>query len=145
MDDIDALNAKPMTTEDMPSEDWYGPDAATFGDRLAAARDRAQMSQAQMARRLGIKASTLRAWEQDLSEPRANRLSMMAGLLNVSMMWLMNGEGEGLDAPKADDIAIDVDVAAVLRDMRDLRVTISQSAERLARLEKRLRTVLKET
>ncbi|MGH1577521.1 helix-turn-helix domain-containing protein [Planktotalea sp.] len=145
MDDIDALNAKPMTTEDMPAEEWYGPDAATFGDRLAAARENAQMSQAQMARRLGVKSTTLRSWEQDLSEPRANRLSMMAGLLNVSMMWLINGEGEGLEAPIAEDAPMDVGVAAILRDMRDLRVTMSQSADQLARLEKRLQSVLKES
>jgi len=144
MDDLEALNAKLMTNEDMPAEDWYGPDAATFGDRLAAARERAQMNQAQMARRLGVKASTLRNWEQDLSEPRANRLSMMAGLLNVSMMWLINGEGEGLDAPNNEDIAINTDVSEVLRDMRELRVTMTRSAEQLARLEKRMRTLLKD-
>ena len=144
MNDLEALNAKPMTDEDMPADEWYGPDAATFGDRLAAARDYAQMTQAQMARRLGIKASTLRAWEQDLSEPRANHLSIMAGVLNVSMMWLMNGEGEGLDAPHSEEAATSSDVSLILRDMRDLRVTISQSSEQLGRLEKRLRQALKE-
>ena len=144
MNDLEALNAKPMTDEDMPADEWYGPDAATFGDRLAAAREYAQMSQAQMARRLGIKASTLRAWEQDLSEPRANHLSIMAGVLNVSMMWLMNGEGEGLDAPPSEEASANSDLNAILQDMRDLRVTMSQSAEQLARLEKRLRAALKD-
>lgn len=144
MNDIDALNAKPMTTDDMPAEDWYSPEAATFGDRLAAAREQENMTQAQMARRLGIKASTLRGWEQDLSEPRANHLSIMAGVLNVSMMWLLNGEGEGLDAPIEADGAVDVDIDVILRDMRDLRVSMSRSADQLARLEKRLRTALKE-
>ncbi|MBT5820755.1 MAG: helix-turn-helix transcriptional regulator, partial [Rhodobacteraceae bacterium] len=110
-----------------------------------AAREYAQMSQALMARRLGIRASTLRSWEQDLSEPRANHLSIMAGVLNVSMVWLMNGEGEGLDAPNADAAETDADVATILRDMRDLRVTISQSSEKLGRLEKRLRAALKDT
>jgi transcriptional regulator with XRE-family HTH domain len=145
LDDLEALNAKPLTTIDRPAADWYGPDAATFGDRLAAAREYAQMSQALMARRLGIRASTLRSWEQDLSEPRANHLSIMAGVLNVSMVWLMNGEGEGLDAPNADAAETDADVATILRDMRDLRVTISQSSEKLGRLEKRLRAALKDT
>ena len=74
---------------DPVESDWYGPDMATFGDRLAAAREHAAMSQSDMAKRLGVKVSTLRKWEQDLSEPRANRLSMMAGLLNVSIMWLL--------------------------------------------------------
>ena len=57
--------------------DWYGPDAATFGDRVAGAREVAAMTQAQLARRLGVKKATLLGWEQDLSEPRANKLSMM--------------------------------------------------------------------
>ena len=84
--------------------DWYGPETATFGDRVAAAREMADMSQSELARRVGVRVSTLRSWENDLSEPRANRLSMMAGLLNVSMTWLINGQGEGLDAPLEDAI-----------------------------------------
>ena len=35
--------------------DWYGPDAATFGDRVAAARESAGMTQGQLARRMGVK------------------------------------------------------------------------------------------
>ena len=129
------------TGADMSAEEWYGPDAATFGDRLAAARENAEMTQAQLARRIGIKASTLRGWEQDLSEPRANRLSMMAGVLNVSMMWLLNGEGEGLDAPD-EPVAIASDVAELLKDMRSVQLEIKHSNEKLARLEKRLRQAL---
>ena len=72
-------------------KDWYGPETATFGDRLAAARENAGMTQAQLARRLGVRKATLTGWEDDLSEPRANKLQMMAGLLNVSIMWLLNG------------------------------------------------------
>jgi len=56
---------------------------------------------------------------------------------------LRNGEGEGLDAPNADGPVSEVDLGELLRDMRDLRVTISQSAEQLGRLEKRLRGALK--
>lgn len=138
----DALGDETMTSDELTKEEWYGPDAATFGDRLAAAREYAGMSQAQLARRLGVKASTLRGWEQDLSEPRANRLSMMAGLLNVSMMWLLNGEGAGLDAP-GDEGEMDADVAGLLTELRDLRLVMSQSAEKLARLEKRLRVAIK--
>jgi transcriptional regulator with XRE-family HTH domain len=129
------------TGAEMSAEEWYGPDAATFGDRLAAARENAEMTQAQLARRIGIKASTLRGWEQDLSEPRANRLSMMAGVLNVSMMWLLNGEGEGLDAPD-EPLAIASDVAELLKDMRSVQLEIKHSNEKLARLEKRLRQAL---
>lgn len=129
------------TNADMPVEDWYGPDAATFGDRLAAARENAGMTKAQLARRLGVKPSTLRGWEQDISEPRANRLSMMAGLMGVSIMWLLTGEGDGLDL--SDTTGIDDDAEAVLREMRELRAVLVHSSERLGRLEKRLRTMMK--
>ncbi|MBW4963217.1 helix-turn-helix domain-containing protein [Sulfitobacter sp. CW3] len=124
--------------------DWYGPDVATFGDRVAAARENAQMTQVALAKRLGVKQSTLRGWEDDLSEPRANRLATLAGVLGVSMMWLINGEGEGLDAPEegpsADESAMDV-----LNELRDLRTDMLKRAEQLGRLEKRLRNSLRGT
>ncbi|MEP1521510.1 helix-turn-helix transcriptional regulator [Ascidiaceihabitans sp.] len=123
------------------TENWYGQDAATFGDRVAAAREQAGMAQKDLARRLGIRLDTLRKWENDLSEPRANRLSMMAGLLNVSMMWLINGEGVGMDAP-ADADARDDTTRAILLELRDMRADLLARAEQVARLEKRLRTVL---
>ncbi|MGV6847020.1 MAG: helix-turn-helix domain-containing protein [Marinibacterium sp.] len=119
-------------------DDWFGPDAATFGDRMAGARESAGMSQAQLARRLGVKKATVLAWEEDRSDPRANRLSMMAGILNVSIMWLLTGEGEGLDAPEAPEAA-DSDLAAIAGDLRAVRSQMRQTGERIARLEKRLR------
>jgi transcriptional regulator with XRE-family HTH domain len=134
-----------MTDAEMPGQqtDWYGPDVATFGDRVAAAREAAGMTQPVLARRLGVRVVTLRGWENDLSEPRANRLSMLAGMLNVSMMWLMNGEGEGLDGSETG-VMLPSDAAEILDEMRALRVEITQSAKRFGCLEKRLRAVLRE-
>ncbi|NNE51268.1 MAG: helix-turn-helix domain-containing protein [Sulfitobacter sp.] len=120
---------------------WYGPDAATFGDRLAAARESAGMSQGVLAKRLGVRLATLRGWEDDLSEPRANRLSMLAGLLNVSMMWLMTGEGEGIEAP-TEETADTGDLASLLADIRKLRTEMHQKAEEMGRLEKRMRRLM---
>ena len=128
--------------EQTDTNDWYGPDAATFGDRLAAAREAAGMTQKQMARRLGVKLGTLTAWENDMSEPRANRLQMMAGILNVSIMWLLTGEGNGLAAPE-DEATIPPEVNDLLVEIRDLKAQITASAERLGRLEKKLRLTLK--
>ncbi|MHA6262722.1 helix-turn-helix domain-containing protein [Arenibacterium sp. CAU 1754] len=121
--------------------DWYGPDAATFGDRVLAAREAAGMSQAQLSRRLGVKKSTLAAWEDDLSEPRANKLSMMAGLLNVSIMWLLTGEGEGTISPTEEEAGTP-EMSGVLAELREIRDTMRSNAERAARLEKRLRQML---
>jgi len=125
------------------TSDWYGPDAATFGDRVAAAREAASMSQTTCAKRLGIRVDTLRDWEEDLKEPRANRLSMLAGLLNVSMMWLINGEGEGIDGP-VEPSEIAADVSQVMAEMRVLSAQMRRNAEKMAQLEKRLRKLMEE-
>ncbi|HDZ81795.1 MAG TPA: XRE family transcriptional regulator [Roseobacter sp.] len=123
------------------NEDWYGSEVATFGDRVAAARENANMTQAVLAKRIGIKQSTLRAWEDDLSEPRANRLSTLAGILGVSMMWLINGEGEGLDAP--DEVATHAaSMKEVLIALREVRADMLKRAEQVGRLEKQLRGIL---
>lgn len=123
--------------------DWYGPDAATFGDRLAAAREAAGMTQSQLARRLGVKKATIADWENDLSEPRANRLSMMAGMINVSIMWLLTGEGEGMDAPFAEGEA-SLELVDAVAELRAIRGELRASAERAARLEKKLRLMLEQ-
>lgn len=133
-----------MQTADLDMQDWYGPEAATFGDRLAAAREAQGLSQTQLAKSLGVRITTLRAWEEDRSEPRANRLSMMAGVLNVSLMWLINGEGDGLDAPADDPHELPADIASLLGQLRDMRSDMRAQAEKLGRLEKKLRLALKE-
>ena len=126
------------------TEDWYGPDTATFGDRVAGAREAANLSQAQLARYLGVRKSTLAGWEDDASEPRANKLSMMAGVLNVSITWLLTGEGEGMPSSPAEDGEPAVaDLMAVLSELRDLRTALRANADRAARLEKRLRQALR--
>lgn len=122
---------------------WYNPDATTFGDRLAGAREQAGMSQTDLAKRLGVKLKTLKGWENDLSEPRANKLSMMAGMLNVSLLWLLSGEGQGPEAPE-DAAELSQDVADLLTEIRDIRAQMALSADRLSRLEKSLRAQLKE-
>ena len=128
------------TGMDMASDaDWYGDDRATFGDRVAGAREGAGLSQDELARRLGIRPRTLQGWEEDLSEPRANKLQMLAGITGVSLRWLMTGQGEGPQPPAAE---IGEDAAALLTELRQLRGELVQGAERLGRLEKRLRARL---
>ena len=121
---------------------WYGPDTATFGDRISGAREASGMSQPQLSKSLGVKLSTLKGWEQDLSEPRANKLSMLAGLLNVSVMWLLNGEGEGVDEPDTKP-EVEKDLNEMLLEMRELKTIFRNSSDRLGMLEKRLRDQLR--
>lgn len=128
------------TTEDAG---WYSNEAATFGDRLAAARDALGLSQAQLAKRIGVKLKTVQAWENDLSDPRANKLSMLAGVLNVSLIWLLNGEGQGVAEP--EDYTMPEEVSALLTEIRQLKATLARTADKLGGVEKRLQKALRET
>ena len=123
------------------STDWFSEETATFGDRLAAAREAASLTQKELALKVGIKLSTLRNWENDLSEPRANRLNMLAGLLGVSLSWLLTGEGEGVVVPENGE-GMSADVGALLTELRAARAQISSTNDRLALIEKRLREAL---
>jgi transcriptional regulator with XRE-family HTH domain len=118
--------------------DWYGPDKATFGDRLVAAREKANLSQQDLAKRLGVKNSTIKSWENDNSEPRANRLSMLAGLLNVSITWLISAEGSGVEAPEKSD-EMSNDLLDALKDLTALRVNLLKNIDRINNIEKKLR------
>ncbi|MBT8409995.1 MAG: helix-turn-helix domain-containing protein [Alphaproteobacteria bacterium] len=130
-----------MSLDEDAATGWYSNDAATFGDRVAAARDALGLSEVELAERLGIKVKTLRAWEDDLSEPRANKLQMLAGVLNVSFRWLLTGEGEGLRDPQD---AVPHDITALLAELRALRGQVVKTAEQIGVLEKRLSTALRD-
>lgn len=119
-------------------DDWFSEEAATFGDRLAGAREAVGLSQTELARRVGVKIKTLRGWEEDLNEPRANKLSMLSGLLNVSLRWLLTGEGEGVSEPSVGSDEVP-EVRDLLLEIRDIKTQMSRSADQLGRLEKRLR------
>ncbi len=127
----------------MPEENetgWYSNAAATFGDRVAGAREAVGMTQADLSRRLGVKLTTVRAWEDDVGEPRANKLQMMAGVLGVSIRWMLTGEGEGPDGPDAQ--AVPPDLRAALGELRQLSAEAGRLSDRIARAEKRLRRTL---
>ncbi|MCR9067260.1 MAG: helix-turn-helix domain-containing protein [Rhodobacteraceae bacterium] len=120
---------------------WFDAETTTFGDRMTGAREAAGLSQAALAKRLGVRVKSIRSWENDQSEPRANKLQMLAGMLGVSIMWLLSGEGDGLDSPETVE-PVPEDMSAILSDLRRLKVSQARGAEELGRLEKRLRLAL---
>lgn len=135
-----------MTDPDVPTDDaWFSGDAATFGDRLAAAREALGMDQRMLASKIGVKLATLQRWEEDQSEPRANRLITLAGVLNVPMPWLLTGEGDGgLDGP-TDAEVLPADLQGLMAEIRVLQSTLTRVARRLGQVEKRLKSALQET
>ena len=130
-----------MTTS-MGDQGWFSEEAATFGDRLAGAREAVGHSQATLAKQLGVKTITMQAWENDLKEPRSNRLTMLSGMLGVSLVWLMTGEGEGPEEPTTLQTD-DADIAVILGQMRKLRTEMTKAAQDMGRLEKQLRLILR--
>ncbi len=104
------------------------PAGPTLGGRLQMAREMRGLSSAQLARRAGILAKTLANWESDRSEPRANKLQMVAGVLNVPPMWLLGGAAARLEPE------FDVD----LEETADL----ASKVDRLIKLHERMSTLL---
>ncbi len=120
---------------------YYGDEAATLGDRIVAAREAVGYSQKKLASRLGVKLKTVQGWEEDRTEPRANKAQMMSGILGVSLVWLLSGEGEGV-LELTDTTSGSEDIQGILDEIRSLRTDMTQTTRRLSTVEKRLRARL---
>ncbi|GAB2187234.1 helix-turn-helix domain-containing protein [Roseibium sp. LAB1] len=106
----------------------------TLGERICKARDASSFSTAQLARRLGVKTSTLQSWESDRSEPRSNKLVLLAGILNVSPTWLLVGRGTppvSESAPTSDLDSMRVALDRVQRQAQALADEIAALQDRL--------------
>ncbi len=109
----------------------------TLGQRLSEARDGTGFTTAQLARRMGVKTATLSNWEADVSEPRANRLMMLAGMLNVSLTWLVTGKGEG---PLVH--TLETDMAYLRTSLLTLKAQAETTAQQIDEIVQRLDEVL---
>jgi len=106
----------------------------TIGGRIGRAREACGLSVAQAARRLGVKTATWQGWENDRSEPRSNKLTLIAGSLGVTPTWLLTGFGEGPTE------AIDDEVQVLLQEVRLIAQDVATAQGRLAAVMKRLET-----
>ncbi|NJS40206.1 MAG: helix-turn-helix transcriptional regulator [Rhodobacteraceae bacterium] len=121
---------------------WFAADVATFGDRLAGAREAAGLTQEDLAQRLGVRLTTVQNWEEDLAEPRGNRLQMLAGMLNVSLSWLLTAEGNGLSGP--DEVrTLTPEAEAALAELQRLQAGAIALADNLRQLELQVRQVMR--
>ncbi len=66
---------------------------STLGERICNARQSAGLTLNLASHLAGVKASTLRDWERDRSEPRVNKLVALAGIFGVSPTHLLAEEG----------------------------------------------------
>ena len=70
-------------------------------------------------------------------------MSMLAGLLGVSIMWLLHGEGDGVEHSD-NETRVTPEINDLLFEIRALQTGLLSSADKLAKLEKQLRSKLKD-
>lgn len=125
--------------EEIEQCDYYSDEVSTLGERISVARERAGLSQAELAKALAVKSDMLDNWENDAAEPRANRMTMLGGILGVSAGWLLYGIGEGVPAPSdeaAPERVTDDHLAdRLLTELRDAQHMQGVIAKRMERIE----------
>jgi len=105
----------------------------TFGGRIIRAREAANLSTAQLARRIGVLTETMQAWESDRLMPRTNQIMRLSGLLNVSPTWLLMERGES----PSDEID-ESEIESLQRTLGQLRGNLLTVIGGLELIEKRL-------
>ena len=125
------------TTQPPPS---FEATTATFGARLQAARKAKGLTPAAMAEKLGVDLPTIDEWETDARAPRANSIQMMAGLLNVSIMWLITGDSNGTDHVEQTH-ARPEGINDALGEIAQLKETLAAALDKLENLQTRLQQI----
>lgn len=111
----------------------------TIGARIVQARENAELTTAQLARRLGVQTKTMNGWEKGESEPRSNRAVNLAGVLNVSVTWLLTGQSDQVQnmTPKDELIEVRKQIEDVQDSLERLSETMGYLAQRVADMENR--------
>lgn len=119
-------------------EDWFSADRATFGDRLAAAREAKGFTTEALAERIGVRPEVLDGWENDLAEPPSALLAVLEQVLDQPGEWMVTGEGDGLSGP----VAAPDTLASVLDDLARLRGQLDTLVAEVGKVEARLRGLI---
>lgn len=92
----------------------------SMGSKLAQARKQANLTQEQLAERLGVTRQAVSRWESDTAYPETDKIVRMAQILNVSCDYLLrDGEAEKTEAAPASP------VTRLLRQAAGRRVRLS--------------------
>ena len=109
------MNANPLTTPD-----------TSMGARLREARERTGISEGALAEALGVNVTSIKAWENGKRTPRANKLVNIAGVLGVSVRWLLEGQAEPTRHESAP-----ISIETLRRDVEQLRSHLARAQSRL--------------
>jgi transcriptional regulator with XRE-family HTH domain len=126
-----------LTTTNQDQLAQFETDATTFGGRLEAARNAKGLSITRLGEKMGVEAAKVELWESGADTPRSNRIQMLAGLLNVSIVWLITGESNGT-THIADTHARPTLINDTLGEIAQLKATLLDAHAKLEGLELRL-------
>lgn len=119
----------------------YEPES-TLGERIHNARQEAGLTLNLASHLAGVKASTLRDWERDRSEPRVNKLVALAGIFGVSPTHLLAEEGNS-DNPVVVTKGRNEKVMALLKteiaDIEEQQAALTRRLGELIRLLKKIK------
>ena len=113
--------------------------STTMGDRIEQARLAKGFDLPQLATRIAVESTTLQNWESDRSEPRPEKLTKLAGMLDVPLIWLLTGETPEASRPivsNAGTVAIARKLERAVwmqQELASLLIEISADVARLRR------------
>jgi len=76
------------------------PVARSIGDRIKQARKARNMSQADVARRVGVSQPAIANWESGVHDPRRLMLAKLAEILEAPLDWLAAGDRSVVESDK---------------------------------------------
>lgn len=92
---------------------------STLGERLKLARERTGLKQTQVKERTNINNKTLSGYENNVSEPDAATLAILADLYGVSYKWLLTGEGSMINESNKLSDQAEKDIAKRIQKFRE--------------------------
>ncbi len=102
-----------------------------LGARIRIARKGASLTAEEFAKKLGVTAKTVRGWEKARRAPRANQIVMMAGMLNVTAPWLLEGREDEFMEGDNDEALLRGKLAAVKQRLAEVTELIIDIEKRL--------------
>ena len=115
---------------------------STLGERISNARQEAGLTLNLASHLAGVKASTLRDWERDRSEPRVNKLVALAGIFGVSPTHLLAEEGNSSNPVVVTRGRRDKIIAllkAEIADIEEQQINLTQRLGKVVHLLKKVK------
>jgi transcriptional regulator with XRE-family HTH domain len=102
---------------------------STFGARLRVAIKRAETTQSQLARDLGVAQPSLNIWVNDKGMPSSKYIKPLSEALDVSADWLLD-----VDPPEKDDDELDPVDHLIRHSLKQTATDLDEAINRLERI-----------